>query len=145
MIIRDPRPDDEAAWRRLWAGYTAFYQTDVPEAVTRHTWNRILDPASPMFARLAESEGQVIGFTVNVLHEGTWNIRPVCYLEDLFVDASQRGHGVGQRLIQDLLDLAHAKRWAQLYWNTQTGNPARKLYDRFIKADDFVRYRISVE
>ena len=28
LLIRDPRPDDEAAWRRLWAGYVAFYEAE---------------------------------------------------------------------------------------------------------------------
>ena len=54
MLIRDPRPDDEANWRKLWLGYTRFYQTDVPDAVTAATWGRVLDPKFAMFARLAE-------------------------------------------------------------------------------------------
>ena len=26
------------------------------------------------------------GFTLSVLHAGTWTTQPICYLEDLFVD-----------------------------------------------------------
>ena len=39
LTIRDPDSKDEAAWRRLWSGYTAFYEADVPEAVTALTWS----------------------------------------------------------------------------------------------------------
>jgi hypothetical protein len=45
-------------------------------------------------------------------------------------------------LIQDLLDLARARHWSRLYWHTRAGNPARRLYDDFAEADDFVRYRV---
>ena len=142
MIIRDPAAADEAAWRQLWAGYLAFYETVLPPAVTDRTWQRILDPTSTLFARLAEDKGEVIGFSVNVLHEGTWTPDPICYLEDLFVAENRRGSGVGRLLIEDLVALAGKRGWSRLYWHTQTGNPARRLYDRFVAADDFVRYRL---
>ena len=147
MIIRDPAPRDEGAWRRLWAGYAGFYETGLPEAVTARTWQRILDPASPIFARLACEEGareeeRVTGFAVCVLHEGTWVTSPICYLEDLFVDPEYRGKGIGRRLIADLVERARDSGWSRLYWHTRAGNPARHLYDGFTEADDYVRYRL---
>jgi GNAT superfamily N-acetyltransferase len=145
MIIRDPLPEDEAAWKRLWSGYNAFYETRVDDAVTQRTWQRILDPSSAIFARLAAHNNNVVGFSTSVLHEGTWTIEPICYLEDLFVDPQWRGKGAGRLLIQDLVDRAHARHWSRLYWHTRAGNPARRLYDDFAKADDFVRYRLLLD
>jgi len=145
MIIRDPSPEDEAAWRRLWSAYNAFYNATVPEAVTQVTWRRILDPQSPIFARLAEDHGEVIGFSVSVLHEGTWTTEPICYLEDLFVDPDRRRQGAGRLLLQDLVDRARAERWSRLYWHTRVNNPARALYNQFATADDFVRYRLMLD
>jgi GNAT superfamily N-acetyltransferase len=142
MIIRNPSSEDEGAWRRLWAGYNEFYETNVPAAVTQRTWERILDPASPMFARLAEDEGHVVGFAVCVLHEGTWTLDSICYLEDLFVEPNFRGRGAGRRLIEDLIVQAREKSWSRVYWHTRADNPARRLYDEFVKADDVVRYRL---
>lgn len=144
IILRDALVGDEAAWRGLWAGYNAFYAATVPPEVTARTWARILDPAAPLFCRLAVVDGAVAGFTVNVLHEGTWSVAPVCYLEDLFVDPDRRGHGLGRRLIQDLVDLGRARGWGTLYWHTRRDNPARRLYDEFVAADDFVRYRLGL-
>jgi GNAT superfamily N-acetyltransferase len=145
MIIRDPSSKDEAAWRGLWSAYNAFYDAAVPEVVTQATWRRILDPHSAIFARLAENHGDIIGFTVSVLHEGTWTTEPICYLEDLFVEPSSRRQGVGRILIQDLVDRARVRRWSRLYWHTRAGNPARALYDQFATADDFVRYRLMLD
>jgi GNAT superfamily N-acetyltransferase len=143
LSIRDPLPADEAAWRNLWAGYNAFYETSVSEAVTARTWQRILDPASPIFARLASADEDVAGFCNCVLHEGTWVIGPICYLEDLFVAPRCRGRGLGRMLIADLVAHAKAQGWSRLYWHTRQNNPARRLYDAFTPADDFVRYRLT--
>jgi GNAT superfamily N-acetyltransferase len=145
LLIRDPEPDDETAWRRLWAGYVAFYEADVPEPVTAGTWARLLDANSGMIGRLAVLDGAVAGFTVSVVHPGSWTLQPVCYLEDLFVDPDARGHGLGRALIDDLVALGRDRGWTWLYWHTKAGNEtARRLYDRYVEADDFVRYRLPI-
>ena len=146
MLIRDPRPDDEAAWRRLWAGYVAFYEAEVSDEVTAATWRRLFAPDSNMFGRIAEWQEAVAGFTVSIVHPGSWTLTPLCYLEDLFVDPGARGHGIGRALIKDLLDLARERGWSRLYWHARGSNSeARRLYDKFAKADDFVRYRMVLD
>ncbi len=141
IFIRDPAPPDEMAWRTLWSQYNSFYEVSIPEPVTAQTWRRILDPASPIFGRLAEADGGIVGFSVSLLHDSTWTIAPACYLEDLFVAPAFRGRGCGRILIADLVDRARSGGWSRLYWHTRANNPARRLYDEFAKADDFVRYR----
>ncbi|BDV33400.1 GNAT family N-acetyltransferase [Methylocystis iwaonis] len=144
-IVRDMRAPDAEDWRRLWAGYNAFYESTVPADVTEYTLRRLLDPSSPLIGRIAETDGRIAGFTISVLHESTWTMAPSCYLEDLFVDPGLRGGGVGQALIQDLIDLGRAQGWSRIYWHTRTDNArARRLYDKFAGADDFVRYRLTL-
>ena len=146
ITIRDPLVADEQAWRQLWSGYNAFYEANVPEAVTARTWQRILDPNSPIFCRLAEVDAsRPIGFSICVLHEGTWTVTPICYLEDLFVSPQFRLAGIGRRLMQDVVDRAGANQWSRVYWHTRAGNPARCLYDKFAQVDDFVRYRLLLQ
>jgi GNAT superfamily N-acetyltransferase len=54
-----------------------------------------------------------------------------------------RGRGLGRALIEDLIALGRARGWSRLYWHTRQGNAtARRVYDRFVKADDFVRYKM---
>jgi GNAT superfamily N-acetyltransferase len=139
--IRDPAAQDEMVWRGLWSQYNAYYETTIPEAVTARTWQRILDPASAIFGRFVLVNKEVIGFSVSLLHESTWTVAPVCYLEDLFVAPAFRGRGFGRALLQDLVDRAKSKGWSRLYWHTRVNNPARRFYDEFAEADDFVRYR----
>ena len=132
-------------WRRLWAGYNHFYAASVPIDVTELTLRRLLDPTSTMIGRIAERNARVAGFSVSVLHESSWTSSPTCYLEDLFVDPNVRGAGVGRALVQDLVDLGRARGWARLYWHTQADNDrARRLYDSFVEADSFVRYRVTL-
>ena len=141
--IRSALPSDEAAWRKLWRGYCDFYDAKVSDDVTNRTWQRILDPDSAVMCVVAEVDGQVYGFANCVVHQNTWEAQPVCYLEDLFVAPSARGHGIGGALIEWLRNAMRAEGWARLYWHTREDNArARKLYDRFAEADDFVRYVI---
>jgi ribosomal protein S18 acetylase RimI-like enzyme len=143
MLIRDALPNDEPSWRKLWNGYLAFYQAEVPEDVTLKTWERLIRKQDGLFCRVAETGGEVCGFSLSVLHAGTWTTAPVCYLEDLFVSPEHRGRGIGEALIRDLAGMAKSQGWSRLYWHTQAGNTAaRSVYDRFTKADDFVRYRL---
>ncbi len=143
LTIRAALPSDEKSWRALWGGYCNFYETALPSDVTDRTWQRILDPESAVMCLIAEVEGQVYGFANCVVHEATWETQPVCYLEDLFVTPSARGHGIGGALIEWLRHAMRAEGWARLYWMTRQDNAtARRLYDRHASADDFVRYVI---
>lgn len=144
ITIRSLRAEDYSRWRPLWDGYTHFYGCSLDESVTACTWERALNPLSSLFCRVAEIDGKVIGFALCVLHEGTWSTAPLCYLEDLFVDEAARGAGAGQALIDALIAEGKAEGWSKLYWVTREKNPARKLYDRFGEADDYVRYRITL-
>lgn len=144
VTVRALRAEDYSQWGPLWDGYTHFYDCVLDESVTAATWQRALDERSSMFCRVAESDGNVIGFAMCILHEGTWSTAPVCYLEDLFVAASQRGAGTGKALIDALMDEGKREGWSKLYWVTRQNNPARKLYDQYGEADDYVRYRVSL-
>lgn len=145
VTIRKIEARDETRWRELWDGYCRFYERDLSEAITRYTWARIMDAASPVHAIVAEREGDgVIGIANYIIHENTWTLTPVCYLEDLFVDPERRAVGVGQQLIDWLLAEMAARGWSRLYWNTRENNyRARGLYDKYTAHSGFLRYIIN--
>lgn len=144
-MIRDATPTDEAAFRALWQGYLDYYGVDLAPDVTTATWARLLDPASPVKARLAEVDGQVMGFAIHLHHPSTWVLTEDCYLEDLFVAPEARGQGLGRALIDDLIALARAKGWGRVYWHTRIDNAkARALYDQYVGWDDHIRYRLRL-
>ena len=144
MIIRDAGPEDEAAWRGLWAQYLAFYRVDLAPSITDFTWVRLMDAGSPLKARLTVQEA-VVGFAVHQHHPSTWVMGDDCYLEDLFVAEAERGLGAGRALFEDLQRVAAARGWQRLYWHTDQDNVrARTLYDKFAPTDGHVRYRLHL-
>lgn len=142
VTIRKIQAGDEARWRTLWEGYVRFYEADVSEAVTRHTWERLMSADSPVDGIVAEDSREgVIGFANYLIHESTWAATPLCYLEDLFVDPAKRARGVGRQLIDWLVAETRAKGWSGLYWHTkETNYRARGLYDQYSPHSGFLRY-----
>ena len=147
VAIAHAGPEDYPDWRAMWDGYCAFYQVTIPESVTQQSWSRICDPMSPVKALMARdaTTGAPLGMCNYILHANTWTHGPVCYLEDLFAHPHVRGKGVGKALIDRLVELGKAQGWARVYWMTRENNAtARRLYDRYVKADDFVRDMVKL-
>jgi GNAT superfamily N-acetyltransferase len=142
VIIRPVEARDRPHWAQMWAGYLAFYEASVDAATTEVLWTRLSDPSSPVHGLVAEGDdGIPVGLCHYVLHANTWEIAPVCYLEDLFVRPDARARGVGAALIEHLRGRMTTEGWSRLYWMTREDNyRARGLYDRFTKRDPFVRY-----
>ena len=144
ITVRRIEPGDEVRWRELWDGYTRFYEREPDEAVTRHTWSRILDARSPVEAIAAEQDGRVVGIANYLTHENTSTLTPVCYLQDLYVDPRQRAAGIGKALIDWLVAEMQARGWSRLYWATKENNyRARSLYDKYTPHSGFLRYVVK--
>lgn len=140
--IRPIAEADFDAWYPLWRGYQAFYKVDIPAATSRETWRRLHDPAEPMFAALAWTDGAATGLVHYLFHRSTWTTGNYCYLQDLFVDSAQRGTGLGRALIEHVYAAARAAGCARVYWLThETNAVAMQLYDRVAERPGFVQYR----
>lgn len=141
--IRLLQPSDRAAWEPLWAGYQRFYEVEIPPETTDLTWDRFHNPDEPMHAFGAfDEEGQLVGIVHAIFHRSTWLPQWTCYLQDLYVESSERGRGTGAALIETVADLARANGAGRLYWMTQEGNvTARRLYDQIATASGFIQYR----
>ena len=149
ITIRTADATDEAGWRRLWQGYLDFYEEDLPDAVTAATWARIVSDDVPhiasLVARLSGGAG-LVGMLNYVIHDITWSQRPVCYLEDLYVDEAARGSGVGRALIENLAGRGREAGWHRLYWNTARDNAvAQRLYNKLAERTGWVRYDLDLD
>lgn len=140
--IRPLARDDHAEWRRLWTLYLEFYETSVPEEVYATTWERLFDDDPNEFSCLvAEDGGKLVGIVHYLFHRHCWKVENVCYLQDLYADASVRGTGVGRALIEAVYKAADEAGAPSVYWLTQEFNhTARKLYDRIGAQTPFIRY-----
>jgi GNAT superfamily N-acetyltransferase len=144
--IRRITAKDKARWKKLWDGYTRFYEREPSAKITEKTWAKIMDPSSPVKAIVAEDRKHgVIGIANYIVHDSTSSLAPVCYLQDLFVEPGIRGKGVGRQLIDWLVLEARAKGWSRVYWMTrETNYRARGLYDKYGPHSGFLRYVIEV-
>ena len=55
-MIRAIEPEDHAAWRALWLQYFTFYETSVGDDVYATMWQRLFDPAEPVWAAVAGND-----------------------------------------------------------------------------------------
>ncbi|MCB2113066.1 MAG: GNAT family N-acetyltransferase [Parvularculaceae bacterium] len=141
LTVRKLEAGDEAGWRRLWAGYLAFYRAELAEATTAEIFARLVK-GEPHFAFVAECDGALAGFVHALPHASTWALEGYCYLEDLFVDSSVRGAGIGRALIEAVYEEAERRGLSRVYWHTEEGNAtARRLYDRVATLSEFIQYR----
>jgi GNAT superfamily N-acetyltransferase len=143
IVITAFRPADRERWAELWRGYLDFYETTLPEAMYQRTWDRLM-AGGPIFgfgARIDGESAPLVGITHYLFHEHAWSPKPVCYLQDLFVDAKARGTGCGRALIEAVARVARERDCLRLYWTTKENNTtARLLYDRLAKFNGFIRY-----
>jgi len=142
VSIRPLTARDEADWRRLWRAYLAFYETELPEAVYRSSFARLLaDDAHEFHGRIALIEGRAVGLVHYLFHRHGWKIENTCYLQDLYTAPEQRGRGIGRALIEAVYAAADDAGAPSVYWLTQEFNtPARRLYDRVGVLTPFIKY-----
>jgi GNAT superfamily N-acetyltransferase len=133
---------DYDRWAELWRGYLTFYETELPPEVYAHTWARILDPNGAIYALGARDEsGRLVGITHYLFHAHAWTTTESCYLQDLFVEDSQRGKGYARTLIEGVAGVARQRGLTRMYWTTHNTNAtARLLYDRIANNAGFIRY-----
>ncbi len=140
LVIRRLMPADRAAWEPLWQAYLTFYKQELPAGVTDAVFARISGDGAHD-GLVAELDGRMIGFVHHVVQETTWSIAPTCYLEDLYVDETVRGGGVGRALIEAVYAAARRLGCRSVYWQTHDDNArARRLYDQVAVLSPFVRY-----
>ena len=146
LLVRPAVPSDYERWLPLWDGYNAFYGRSgvsalAPE-ITRMTWMRFFDAYEPMHALVAESGDQLVGLAHYLFHRSTTAMAPVCYLQDLFTDASTRGQGIGGALISEVYEYARQAGTSRVYWQThETNRTAQGLYDKLAERSGFIVYR----
>ena len=136
------RDSDKTEWLMLWQQYNGFYERDVAGRTTERLWGALKSGAGAPFGYIATTDGALVGFTHYFFLPSTSDWGPRCYMQDLFVDPSVRGSGIGGALIQAVYSDADKNDAAQTYWLTATTNAtARKLYDRVASITPFVKYR----
>lgn len=84
---------------------------------------------SPAFGLICEKDGKDIGYAVYFFNYSTWLGKKGLYLEDLYITPSERGTGIGKKLLNHIANIAVNEgcgrfEWSCLDWNT----PALNFY-----------------
>jgi GNAT superfamily N-acetyltransferase len=140
--IRPLTLEDKPQWLALFHAYLRFYETTLADDVIEVAFQRLLDDTSPQFCAIAESEGKLVGIVHYIFHRSMWTIGDYCYLQDLYVEASERGNGTGAALIERVYAEAKSKNASRVHWLThETNATARILYDKIAQNAGFIQYR----
>jgi GNAT superfamily N-acetyltransferase len=146
--IRDAGPEDVPAILRMIRELAEFERQ--PDAVIATEADLLRDgwgPQPRFSCRIAELDGAVSGFALWFHNYSTWEGRAGIYLEDLYVSPAARGHGLGERMIVDLAQLAVRDGLRRLDLSVLDWNPARDFYHRLglEHRPDWLPYRITGE
>jgi len=131
LRLRPATSDDVPNIRRLIQALATYEKEPDAAVVTEDDLLRDGFSAQPRFkVVMAEWEGAVVGFAFYFYNYSTWQGRPGLYLEDLFVQPSHRGKGIGKALLVHLARIAVRENcgrfvWQVLDWNT----PSIEFYE----------------
>ena len=141
IIIKSISETEYDSWCLLWQDYLLFYKASLTDAITKNNWKRFHEPDEGIIALGAYSDGTLVGFVHYIFHKTNWALTDTCYLQDLYIDSTIRGNGVGRSLIEAVFNDAIKKGSPAVYWLTQEHNEsARKLYDKISGLSGFVHY-----
>ncbi len=132
---------DRERWAELYRGYSAFYKVPAPDL--DQLWRR-LTAGGELECFVAELDGEVVGLAHLRAFARPLEGDTAGFLDDLFVDPTQRGSGAGAALLEHLRSLADERGWGVVTWITGADNHvARKLYDRLAEAQQWITYDMT--
>jgi GNAT superfamily N-acetyltransferase len=145
VAIRRAASNDLDAAVRLFSGYLRFYEKAVVDAAVREFIAQRLARRDSVFY-LAEIDGEAVGFTQLYPAFASLSLAPSWILNDLYVDPSARGRGVGEALMAAARELAVSNGAAELMLQTaRTNATAQRLYEKlgWVRDDEFLVYTLS--
>lgn len=147
MNLREARPGDEAHVLRLVRGLAEYERMLDRMTATEADFARLLFGPHPLArAILADTGSAPVGIAIWYYVISTFAARPVLFLEDIFVEPSQRGQGVGFALLRRLAGIARDENCLSMEWNVLTWNkPAIDFYERIgaRPVTDWTVYRLD--
>lgn len=135
MNIRKATSDDlRPIWDLFWSLAENEQATD-KVVLTLDDMNSYLFGTSPcLYALVAEEEGCIQGIALYYYRVSTW-VGKTIHLEDLVVNESYRGKGLGRRLFQSLAQVAKSSEARRIEWEVSAGNTKGKRFYAQLGAD----------
>ncbi len=136
FLIRKATLEDFPAIFKLIKDFSVFQKT--PDKLTI-TLPQMLENKDFFQCLVVENEGEIIGFASFFWAYYSWSGKAL-YLDDLYVEQTYRGHQIGTRLMEKLIDLANAEkchkiRWQVSHWNSEAIEFYKKMGAQIDRTD----------
>jgi len=132
IIIRDAIREDVPTMFEL-IKELALYEK-APEQVTNTVEQMYVDGFgnNPIFGTIVlEVESEIVGMALYYFRYSTWKGKRL-YLEDLIVSETMRGRGLGEKLLESVIEKARQTACTGLMWQVLDWNePAINFYKKF--------------
>ena len=132
IVIRDAVRGDVPAMFEL-IKELALYEK-APEQVTNTVEQMYIDGfgENPIFGTIvSEVDGEIVGMALYYHRYSTWKGKRL-YLEDLIVSETMRGRGLGEKLLNAIIEKARQTACTGLMWQVLDWNePAINFYKKF--------------
>jgi GNAT superfamily N-acetyltransferase len=136
--------DDERDWRPMFEGYCRFYKVEPSAEKSATVWRWLMDISHPLSGLGVRANGRLIGIAHVRAVPRTLSGADGGFLDDLFVEPSQRGSGAAEALVKGIAAFARAKQWTTVRWWTADDNyRARNLYDRVGRKTNWNTYELD--
>lgn len=132
FIIREATVNDIPQVRKLVEGLALFEKAPEEVTVSLEEFTNDGFGENPVYkCHVAETDNKIVGFCIFYIAYSTWKGK-IVYLDDLFVDEQYRKHGLGKKLIDEVIYYAkevnaNQVRWSVLDWNENAINFYKKL------------------
>lgn len=146
-VLRDAQPGDEQGILDCIQGLADYEREPDAVANTVPMLTDVLFGAEPrVFAHVVERDGTIVGIALWFLTYSTWTGRHGIWLEDLFVNESERGRGYGKALIATLAAVCVSRDYSRLEWTVLDWNEPSIAFYRSIGAvpmDEWTTQRLT--
>lgn len=131
-VIRAAEPRDVGTILALMRELAEFEKlTHLFVATEDDLADALFDTRPAAEALVAERDGTLVGYALFFHNYSTFLGRRGLYLEDLYVQPSQRGTGLGTAMLRQLAALAVERRCARFEWSVLDWNqPAIDFYEK---------------
>ncbi len=129
------------------AAYQRFYRvTEVDDDRNRAFFSRFVDPSDDGLLLGAWRGDELVGYACLYWHFSSLVPAETVLMNDLFVEESVRGQGIGRALIEASADVARRRGAHHLEWSTAPSNvTAQRLYDATgAERSEWVEYELGL-
>lgn len=149
QVIRHAGPDDVPGVLRMIRGLADYEDRLEQVRCSESDLSGAMfpDQGEPLVhALVGEADGEVVALATWYPTYSTWQARQCMWLEDLFIDSSQRGTGLGGALLAALAQICVERRYDRLEWSELNWNEPSIAFYRSLGAAqhaEFTTFRLE--